>query len=82
MGLDIVIVLVVVEIIILIFFFVLCWNVFRIKKEIVINDNLFGMFVMYIFLGEMDKVKKILYKVISKEFEFIVVFCYNGNNLV
>ena len=27
-----------------------------------------------------DKAKKILYKAISKEPEFIAAFCYNGNN--
>ncbi|MCS2788860.1 hypothetical protein NXW92_14715 [Bacteroides fragilis] len=80
MGLDIAIASAVVEIITLIFFFVLCRNVSKIKKEIVTNDNLPGMFAMYISLGETDKAKKILYKTISKEPEFIAAFCYNGNN--
>ena len=75
MGLDIAIASAVVEIITLIFFFVLCRNVSKIKKEIVSNDNLPGMFAMYISLGETDKAKKILYKTISKEPEFIAAFC-------
>lgn len=58
MGLDIAIASAVVEIITLIFFFVLCRNVSKIKKEIVSNDNLPGMFAMYISLGETDKAKK------------------------
>ncbi len=66
MDLDIAIASAVVEIITLIFFFVLCRNVSRIKKEIVINDNLPGMFAMYISLGERDKAKKYCIRRLAK----------------
>lgn len=70
----------VIEIIALICFFILCFNISKIRKKLIISDNFPGMFAMYIALGDKEKARKLLYNAISKESEFFASFCNNGNN--
>jgi len=66
--------------VILICFFVLCYNVSKIKKQIVVDKDINAAFSMYISLGEYEKAKELIFREIAKQKEYLASFAYNGNN--
>lgn len=71
---------IILELVTLICFFMLCFNVTKIKKQMVVGENIKAAFSMYISLGEYEKAKELLFHEIMKQEEYIASFTYNGNN--